>query len=128
MLLRRLTILFRLATLATPLILLGIALKDAAEGDWLSAVLVVITAMALAMMAWCAYQWLDLRISCALCGRLFASWRQRPVDGHEPTLPPVLPDDHAAALCPRCTRTGVGCSAWNTIGINPHPDCTRLEH
>ena len=62
---------------------------------------------------------------CPRCGREFGGhqWRER--GGHLADIPV---DDHVmrgTAICPRCTRAGVGCRAW--AGRLAHPGCEHLS-
>jgi len=63
------------------------------------------------------YFWLP----CPLCGRKFGGQEWRMVDGHMDTIPtPSRGEGASQGICPTCTRSGKGCTAWAESGVIHH--------
>lgn len=56
---------------------------------------------------------------CAHCGFMFGGheWgRVIDTSPHESSIPDGFTASSGIAICPRCTRSGVGCQAWAALG------------
>lgn len=67
------------------------------------------------------YFWLP----CSHCGEPFGGHQWRNRGGHFSDIPREWTGMGGKAICPACTRRGVGCRAWR--GRLAHLDCDQIR-